>query len=548
MTSTRTERAEPESSSAKRLEPKRSEFKRSEFKRSEFKRSGRKRSGLKRSGLKRSGLKWSLWWGVLALGSLFCAGASAAPALPASAPTSGAPTSGAPSAAPAPPLRPSELSGARWERWRAQISAGPMNGAVGYYEARLWLRLQRPGTVSLLLWELDREGEPAAPPMRRGPFQSGGEDQRLLSVTLEGLTPGRRYRYALEVAGELLVAPWPLELQTLARWHYLGPPPDARFAIGSCAYHNRAEGERYGGQEEIFEAIRGLRPDMMLWLGDNIYLRPEDWDSRAGIFRRYAWSRSRPSLQPLLGGTHHYAIWDDHDYGPNDSNWSFPRKGDALDAFRSYWLNPSYGLPTLPGNFTSFSWSDVDFFLLDGRSFRAPTRAPRALDKPLLGAQQLRWLLDALQGSRATFKIVALGTQVLSRFGRWEGYSRHPRERDALIEGIKLRGIEGVLFLSGDRHHSELIRDDLDPHFYPLYEFTSSPLTSRPASGPAEESRLQVPGTLVLGQRNFGLIELSGRGDERRLTLESRGLEGELLWRYLIPARSLKLPAPHGRR
>lgn len=37
-------------------------------------------------------------------------------------------------------------------------------------------------------------------------------------------------------------------------------------------------------------------------------------------------SRSVAELQPFLASTHHYAIWDDHDYGPNDSDRGFYNK------------------------------------------------------------------------------------------------------------------------------------------------------------------------------------------------------------------------------
>ena len=98
--------------------------------------------------------------------------------------------------------------------------------------------------------------------------------------------------------------------------------PDFRFVIGSCAYINDPPydrpGEPYGGEYEIFEQIAAQRPDFMIWLGDNVYLREPDWNSEAGILYRYTHTRSLPQLQKLLRICPHYAIWDDHDFGPND--------------------------------------------------------------------------------------------------------------------------------------------------------------------------------------------------------------------------------------
>jgi hypothetical protein len=80
---------------------------------------------------------------------------------------------------------------------------------------------------------------------------------------------------------------------------------------------------------------------------------------------------------------------------------------------------------------------------------------------------------------------------------------------------------------------------------YPLYEFTSSPLTSRPPSriDAAERDNPDiVPGTLVL-KRQFGMIRVRGPGDDRRVTLESYDSDGALLWRHEIRARDLRTTA-----
>jgi hypothetical protein len=50
-----------------------------------------------------------------------------------------------------------------------------------------------------------------------------------------------------------------------------------------------------------------------------------------------------------------------------------------------------------------------------------------------------------------------------------------------------------------------------------------------------------VPGTLV-GKRQFGLIRVSGRGDDRRIALESYDASGALAWRHEIRARDLRFP------
>lgn len=82
----------------------------------------------------------------------------------------------------------------------------------------------------------------------------------------------------------------------------------------------------------------------MIWGGDNIYLREADWDSKTGIQHRYTYSRKIKEMQPLLAKTQNFAIWDDHDFGPNDGDRGFYNKNLTQQAFKDFWANKSYGM------------------------------------------------------------------------------------------------------------------------------------------------------------------------------------------------------------
>ena len=432
------------------------------------------------------------------------------------------------------------------------VSAGPMVGHGTHHDVAIWVRTTQKTMVQVRYWPGARESDARTTPVQI----TKGQDERLAQINIRGLKPGTVYRYQLllgDPPGKPVKFGYPLTFQTQALWrgYKSRGPPEFVVALGSCAYTNDAEyeppGKAYGGGYEIYETIRKHGPDLMLWLGDNVYFRRTDWGSRAGLFRRYSRDRALPALQALLGSTHHYAIWDDHDYGPNDADRSYVLKGASLDAFRSYWANPSYGLPDLPGVFTQFTWADVDFFLLDNRYYRSPSKAPRTAKKTQFGKRQLQWLVDALTASKAPFKIVAAGGQFLSPFDRWEGSAQFPHEQRWLIDTLIERQITGVLFVSGDRHHTELVK--INPKgFYPLYDFTSSPLTSRGASADGEwNSPVRVPGTLVTKKRNFGILRFGGPAQDRVLTLETRDAENRLLWTHTIRAESLRASRASGK-
>lgn len=79
-------------------------------------------------------------------------------------------------------------------------------------------------------------------------------------------------------------------------------------------------------------------------------------------------TRVRTAAAIALTATAHVAIWDDHDYGPNDADGAYPLKGASLALFKRYWANPSYGLPETPGVFGLAPYGYVDILLLDDQT------------------------------------------------------------------------------------------------------------------------------------------------------------------------------------
>ena len=95
------------------------------------------------------------------------------------------------------------------------------------------------------------------------------------------------------------------------------------------------------------------------------------------------------------------------------------------------------------------------FFLLDDRYYRSPNRAPDGPAKTMFGARQLDWLKQALAAApRDGIKIIAGGSQFWKRAGRFEGWHHFATERRAFADWLIAQKIEGVVFLSGDRHFS----------------------------------------------------------------------------------------------
>jgi len=424
--------------------------------------------------------------------------------------------------------------------WTPPAQAGLvlMHGPAELTSATLWIQADAATTV-VVTWRPESDAME-----QRVELLATTATDNVVLARLTGLKPGATADYRVEAgtdrrSGTIRAQPW---------WSQPSAARDITIAFGSCFFLADPDpqwpGGDYGGGFGIFDAVATVKPDVMLWLGDNLYLQQPDLYDPASMAARYRRQRGFAPLQKLLTASSHLAIWDDHDYGPNDSDTSYVLKKETLKLFQRYWPNPSAGLPDVPGAFGFARYGDVLFFLLDDRYYRSPNRWPDGADKTMFGARQLEWLKQALVSApRSAIKIVAGGGQFWLRETRFEGWNHFRSERDAFAAWLLRERIEGVIFLSGDRHFGELLRIER-PGAFPLFEYTSSPLTSRPPARLDKADRENpdiVPGTLAT-KRQFGLLRIFGPGNDRRIAFEARDTEGSLLWRHEIGAAELRFP------
>jgi alkaline phosphatase D len=423
----------------------------------------------------------------------------------------------------------------------AKPAVNLMHGFATQGAITLWAQTATPARLAVEFFPEGNEGA-----KRRVEAATAATEDFVAHLRLANLEPGTSYRYRVSVDGK------PARdggFRTQPLWRFRSGPPEFSVALGSCAYVDDVDsrpGRAWGGEFQIFDAIAAKAPDFMIWLGDNLYFREREWTSPEGMSERYRTYREEPNLQKLWTATSHLAIWDDHDYGPNDSNASFVGKGWALDTFKRYWPNPTAGLPGVPGIFTQVAFGDVEFFLLDDRFYRYPYDYPNTPEKTMWGKAQFDWLKQALLTSRAPFKIVANGSQFWNRANRYEGLYHFPAEQKALWDWLVDQRIPGVVFVSGDRHFAELLRVPR-PGTYPLYELTTTPLTAGAAEPTPEERENPdvVPGT-IFGQRNFGMLRFSGPREARKLAFELYNSDGKLLWQHSVSAAELRPPREAG--
>lgn len=416
------------------------------------------------------------------------------------------------------------------------LQSGPMVGYCEMTEAVIWAQTTKEAAVRVDYYAKDKP----TVIFSSKTYQSSGNNFFTNHIVLTQLEQGKQYHYDLFINNQKIALPYDTSFSSKKLWQWREKAPDFTIALGSCSYVNEEAvdrpGKPYGSNHSIFESIAKKNPNIMLWGGDNIYLREADWDSKSGIYHRYSHSRALKELQPLLASTQNLAIWDDHDFGPDDSDRSFYNKYITQQAFKDFWANTSYGMDASQkeGVYSSYNWGDAELFLLDNRFFKSPNKRLTG-EKTMLGAAQIQWLIDALVSSKASFKILVIGGQVINSEAVFENYENYKTEKDFLLGEILANQIKGVLFISGDRHFTELSMLKR-PNTYSLYDWTVSPLTSGHSSVERiakEPNSNRVPNSLF-AQHVFGTLSFSGEKETRQIKMSLFDKDGVELWNKTI--------------
>lgn len=231
------------------------------------------------------------------------------------------------------------------------------------------------------------------------------------------------------------------------------------------------------------ESIAALKPDVFVWMGDNVYGDTEDM---AVLKQKYQVVKDLPAYQRVLKEATVLGTWDDHDYGDNDAGKEFPKRAESQQVFLDFIDEPEvsprrkqegvYGLRDFGPE-----GKQVRVILLDTRYHRDPIGS----DGTMLGEAQWAWLEQALVESKASVNIVVSSIQFLPEGHRFEKWSNFPKEQKRMLELLARNEVPPVLFLSGDRHLAE-ISLDTERVGYPLYDITSSSL-NLPLGGAKDE-------------------------------------------------------------
>lgn len=238
---------------------------------------------------------------------------------------------------------------------------------------------------------------------------------------------------------------------------------NTKIAFGSC------HGHLYQSNYEIFSSISKYDPDIYIWLGDAVYADLESWPNPMsekylpGWKDQYKTLKSNEHYQKLRNSTRITGIWDDHDFGENDSSGDFALKKESQAMFMEFieeWVDhPGIYRTVIVDEFVRVLMLDVRYFRIKGQD--------------VLGDEQWKWLEGQLEVDyRVT--IIASGLQI-NADDRFAAYTEHwdHKSRTKLLNMINNK--KGVILLTGDIHFGEILLNTC--HTYPLLEITSSGLS-----------------------------------------------------------------------
>jgi alkaline phosphatase D len=392
---------------------------------------------------------------------------------------------------------------------------GPMVGNLTDNECNIWFRTWQEAQVVVNVYS----NPEASQPVTTGSNTTKASDDYTTVVTISGLNPNTEYYYKVSVNQ--------LEGGQIRSFETMGSK-SGEFAIGfgGCSAYN-PEFER------IWDTIATHPIKAFLTLGDNVYANHHTLPqvNRFCYYQR----QSRPEFQRMTARIPYIGIWDDHDFGENDS-YGGPEmyepawKVDILKVFKENFANPYYATDDVPGVWFDYHIGDVQFFMLDGRYYRQPSDDGST---SMLGPVQLQWLKDELLKSTATFKVIVSPVNwsddskglMEGRIDTWEGYKN---EREEIFSFLTENSIPGVFLLSADRH-----RHDAWKHYrdgaYPLYEFTSSRLTN------IHYHALMPASLFGYNEKNgFGILTFNTKAEQPYVIYDVYSIDNELIHRIRV--------------
>lgn len=276
--------------------------------------------------------------------------------------------------------------------------------------------------------------------------------------------------------------------------------------------------DRVSNHAEMWSSVIEKQPDMLFFLGDNVYVDADDVQvSSDTIWERHVETRLALNIFQVQMLIPILAIWDDHDYAMDDGDSRFPYKEASLKTFKAFFgshdgKNYSNG----PANASYFTAFKQRFVLLDSRYYRE--KGNRIKNK-MWGSVQMSWVKDKLDLKSKEPVWLLNGSQFYGGYQPYESVEREAvGELDEMMSVARSLSAPTVL-VSGDVHYSEISSIDRTILGYDSIELTSSAIHSTVADQINDNPRRRF----AIRKNSYMVVETSASDNKLDLTINIYG-------------------------
>ncbi len=301
--------------------------------------------------------------------------------------------------------------------------------------------------------------------------------------SIAGLESDRDYSYVVEVDGAV-DEPSRGQFRT-----FPAGPGNFTIAFGSCA--------RTRSDHDVFRTILQHRPLFFLHMGDMHYLNIRQNDP---LEFRIALETvlASPSQAALYRNIPIAYMWDDHDYGPNNSDRTSRTREAASRVYREY--VPHYPLPAGEGPlpiYQSFMAGRVRFIMTDLRS------ESDEKERFAMSPEQWRWFQDEVRKPAGLVVWMSTYPWISDEDTGWGDFLP---QRRVIAEFFRREKIKNLCILSGDAHMLA-IDDGTHSDGIPVFQAAALDQNGSVKGGPYTHGPLP-------GGGRFGLMTVTDDGGD----------------------------------
>jgi len=376
------------------------------------------------------------------------------------------------------------------------IEVGPFSGAVNDSSATVIFKISEEGQKCRLIYSRDS--------LLNNPFYSdilitSRHNANYVKIQLSELMAETKYFYLLELNGERI------ENSRGAFKTFSNSAQSFKFCFGNSL---RTETHHSG-------LMAAIENDILFFLNTGDLHYDDIGTADIGMFRNsYQKAFLRNDMSAMGKKVPFIYVWDDHDYGPNNSDKTAPGRLQSGKAYRE--CIPHYPLPAPEENgaiYQAFTVNNVRFMMTDLRSKRDVNHKPDTEDKSMMGKVQRKWFLHELKQSASRYPLVIWVNSVPFTAEKKEGgdnWNGFTTERKTIANFIQNHQIENLMIISGDAHsvayNQGLNNCYADEKGEGIFEILAAPLDNNVISrkgGPWTEVYLPEK-----GQNVYGMVEI----------------------------------------